>query len=198
MAVRRSKRNFYVNNIFVKLYDIYQKKTKYSSESDVHFRMITSAARSFIKRIRSNCLLSNRDPHGSHSNCHFSKILSTHWGHDIREKLIRPLFIEAGLISKDDHHKRLLFFTTLESDCRYIQSQKNEEGDINERMSIKIENGMEYAIYGLNFENNKLLVTLDLFSAHYPFVSTLDINYVTKLLNQLPLMFPLIPKSNPL
>lgn len=47
-------------------------------------------------------------------------------------------------------------------------------------MNTNIENGKEYIMYGLNFNDSKLFVNLDLFTAHYLPLETLDSNYVTK------------------
>ncbi|MBM6386420.1 MAG: hypothetical protein JSY10_20905 [Paenibacillus sp.] len=39
----------------------------------------------------------------------------------MRNYIIRPLFIQAGIISKDDHEDRLLFYTDLEATFYYLQ-----------------------------------------------------------------------------
>lgn len=51
------------------------------------------------------------------SAMHYIFVVPSGWEEDIREVLLRPLLIETGLISKDDHKGWLLFCTDLESIC---------------------------------------------------------------------------------
>lgn len=57
-------------------------------------------------------------------NLHFVFIVPTEWEYKIREDIIRPIFIAAGLISRTDHPNRLLLFTKLESVIQLIQHPK--------------------------------------------------------------------------
>ncbi|KAG2237884.1 hypothetical protein INT48_002188 [Thamnidium elegans] len=57
-------------------------------------------------------------------NLHFVFIVPTEWEYTIREDIIRPIFIAAGLISNTDHPNRLLLFTKLESVIQLIQHPK--------------------------------------------------------------------------
>jgi hypothetical protein len=43
-------------------------------------------------------------------NFHFIIIVPDEWEYDIRDKIIRPLFIAADLLAESDHPKRLFFF----------------------------------------------------------------------------------------
>ncbi|KAI8079241.1 hypothetical protein BDF21DRAFT_37888 [Thamnidium elegans] len=57
-------------------------------------------------------------------------VVPSEWEEEIREDLIRPIFISAGLISKEDHKDRLLFLTDLE--CIFYNS---EDSDITKYLS---------------------------------------------------------------
>ncbi|GAA5808555.1 hypothetical protein MFLAVUS_001946 [Mucor flavus] len=58
---------------------------------------------------------------------HYVFVVPSEWKEEIREVLIRPIFVQANLISKDDHQDRLLFCTDVESIYYYIaQKQPND------------------------------------------------------------------------
>lgn len=53
---------------------------------------------------------------------HYAFIVPSEWKKEIREELIRPIYIEAGLISEKDHSDRLLFISEVE--CIFYDLQK--------------------------------------------------------------------------
>ncbi|GAA5808475.1 hypothetical protein MFLAVUS_001866 [Mucor flavus] len=58
---------------------------------------------------------------------HYVFVVPSEWEEEIREVVIRPIFVRANLISKDDHKDRLLFCTDIESIYYYIsQKQLND------------------------------------------------------------------------
>ncbi|KAI8067200.1 hypothetical protein BDF21DRAFT_496137 [Thamnidium elegans] len=46
---------------------------------------------------------------------HYVFVVPSEWEGEIREVLIRPIFVQANLISKDDHQDRILFCSDIES-----------------------------------------------------------------------------------
>ncbi|GAA5800302.1 hypothetical protein HPULCUR_005728 [Helicostylum pulchrum] len=46
---------------------------------------------------------------------HYAFIVPSEWEEEIREDIIRPIFVKSGLISNEDHQDRLLFFSDIES-----------------------------------------------------------------------------------
>lgn len=52
---------------------------------------------------------------------HYAFIVPYQWKETVREEIIRPMFIQSGLITSEDHQDRLLFFTDLESICYNLQ-----------------------------------------------------------------------------
>lgn len=174
---KESKDIFYLNNIFTKLGDIYLKK-KYdtSYEYDMHDDVVISAIGYFIQNQVNHYRLHKMGGRNASGLLpHFVLFLPTYWNEGIREELIRPIFIEANILSEKDHKGRLLFFTPLETNFRYIQSKNDYE---NERMNGKIKNGQQYIMYGLSFADDTLTVNLDLFSAHYPSVKSINNSFV--------------------
>lgn len=53
---------------------------------------------------------------------HYVFVVPSEWETEIREKMIRPIFIQSGLLLKDDHPDRLLFLSDLESIFYYTQN----------------------------------------------------------------------------
>ncbi|KAI8067207.1 hypothetical protein BDF21DRAFT_111132 [Thamnidium elegans] len=56
---------------------------------------------------------------------HYVLLVPSEWEEEIREVLIRPIFVQANLISKDDHQDRLLFCSEIESAYYYLSDPKN-------------------------------------------------------------------------
>ncbi|GAA5800176.1 hypothetical protein HPULCUR_005601 [Helicostylum pulchrum] len=46
---------------------------------------------------------------------HYAFIVPSEWEEEIRDDIIRPIFVQSGLISNEDHQDRLLFFSDIES-----------------------------------------------------------------------------------
>jgi hypothetical protein len=98
---------------------------------------------------------------------HFIIIVPDEWEYDIRDKVIRTLFIAADLIEESDHPKRLLFFTEMESflqqfqsfDYRHFIFTDGRQFDINRDLKI----GFSYVRYTINYdaEERKWLIKGD-------------------------------------
>lgn len=87
--------------------------------------------------------------------------LSTHWDYKTREELIRPLFVNAGLIQEDDSPDRLIFFTKLQSIFQFLQEDKYDRG------ALKVKHGDQYVICSVDYKR-AFSVNLELVSAQYP------------------------------
>lgn len=163
-----------LNTIYLKKHDI---ETK-------HDAIVKRAARLFLREIVEICDLDERKSNSLNTSYyHFSFLLPTHWKYGIREKILRPLFIKAKLITDTDDHSRLLFFTTLESIFPYLQSSENNR---NYKTFKKIlTNGQHYVMYGFDITDSHLSVCLDLFSAHYPSITSINNYYVPKTLKSI-------------
>lgn len=100
-----------MDNVFIKLNDIYLKKKRYSYEHDAYDRTILIAVTESLQQVKKNCPFLKGLARESNFYYHFAITMPTNWDDGIREDIIRPLYIQAGLIAKDDNHSRLLFFT---------------------------------------------------------------------------------------
>lgn len=142
--------------------------------------------------LRNSVQLHDANKGKSHlSDYHFSFLVPTSWDYDIREELIRHLFIQTGLITESDHKSRLLFFTKIESFFQYLQSSKYSQ---HYPMYKVIGNGKQYIVFELYFAETNLSVDIDLFSAHYLPATAIDEDYVTNHSSQFALIYLLIQK----
>lgn len=188
-----SKDIFYLKNIFTKLSDVYIKKKGNSSyRYDMHDDIVIAAIGYFIqKQVNHYQLHKMGGTNASGLLPHFAIFLPTTWDEGIREELIRPILIQNRILTENDHKGRLLFFTQLETNFRYIQSKVDKD---NERMNIEIKNGKQFIMYGLKFTDDTLSVNLDLFSAHYPSTEAINDSFVGNSLNSAFFTVPLDTK----
>ncbi|KAI7891570.1 uncharacterized protein EV154DRAFT_481213 [Mucor mucedo] len=174
---------FYVDNIFMRLYGIYQKK-----EKDNHDEIILHAVGVFMRKLVDEYQSNLSCERESYMPFHFGFLVPTHWDHAIRTEIIRPLFVQTKLINKDDDDRRLLFLTRLESAMTDIQ---HSEKKMVERKNIEMVHGKKYILYDLKFDEEDLNVGLDLFSTHQPPPSSVYPYFETKILQTLIVKIPL-------
>ncbi|KAI7888040.1 uncharacterized protein EV154DRAFT_519042 [Mucor mucedo] len=138
----------YVPNIFTELNNIFLRESQREFKSDVHGFVITQEVIKFLQEEINNWESSLKC---SKSDFCYAFTLPTEWNYEIQEKLIRPLFISAGLINKHDHCDILLFFTPLESMFRYIQTENNYLA-----RKMELEHGRQYVMCSLDFVEAKI------------------------------------------
>lgn len=178
--------SFYVKNVFMELNNIYLKRKQ--GTSDLHYDafIFESVEKILQEIVNPNDAAGNKKHYISNSYYHYSFIIPTYFDYAIREELLRPLFIRAGLITENDQKGRLLFFTKLESIFSSMQSPQ-----YNQLYKKSILNGKHFIMYGLNFSENILSVDLDLFSAQYPPSTSVDTNYIPKALKSISFNIPI-------
>ncbi|KAI7896270.1 uncharacterized protein EV154DRAFT_492850 [Mucor mucedo] len=151
---------FYVDNILVKLNEIYIKTKQHDYINDAHVTLLQKAMVTLLQHARDDFTFKQIPNDGFH----YVISLPTFWDFEIRDKVIRPLYIQAGLINEEDDHDRLLFFTELESNFRYVQCNSLFNG----KTRVRLKYNKKYILFVTKFTPNKCFVTLDLVSAHYP------------------------------
>ncbi|GAA5800341.1 hypothetical protein HPULCUR_005768 [Helicostylum pulchrum] len=57
---------------------------------------------------------------------HYAFIVPSEWEEEIREDIIRSIFVQSGLISNEDHQDRLLFFSDIESIFYHYSFERGE------------------------------------------------------------------------
>ncbi|KAI7890892.1 uncharacterized protein EV154DRAFT_234807 [Mucor mucedo] len=198
--------HMYVDSVFLGLNKIHKKMEKERKENksnyeyDVHDTAILQGARRLLEKIKTWSPLSNSTRLAEMSDYHFAMTLPTKWDKKIQTNLIRPLFVEVGLITNTDHPDKVLFFTQLQSDFRYLQSLDNydrrnndkktanekkidKEATISHKINKKIISRKKYHVCSLTFTENRLSVNIDLFSAYHPQLTTAYSHYDAKFLS---------------
>lgn len=103
-----------------KLYYIFKKGKSNRDEND---EFLLQAISDFLRLQLSNSVeyreISNKNPNAFH----YVFIVPSEWSDEIREDLIRPIFVRSKIISEEDHKDRLLFFTDLESTFCFLQNK---------------------------------------------------------------------------
>jgi hypothetical protein len=199
----------YLGNFQSKLHQIClnSKKEDRSSEDRLIFKLlgkflklvVNEAIENALKTIEQQTTETNKEREDFKSNAHFIFVVPTEWKYDIRDKIIRPLFIAAGLIGETDHPNRLLFFTVV--DCffyefqsrlfRYCSFSNGRQFDINKDLKI----GVSYIKCTISPLKNEeeLLILCDAFELQNPpAVNRTD--FSPNLLNSAPLKVDLDAK----
>lgn len=152
----------YMQNCFMELSDLFLRMQQKCYKYDMVDNLIVSEV---VNSLQTHANYWEKDFKSSRMGFRYAVILPTHWDDEIREKLILPLFIQAGLINKNDHHNNLFFFTHLQSLFKGIQTEY--------RTNTKIEYGKQYLLCTLDFDG-EIHVNLELVSAQFPFFNAID------------------------
>ncbi|KAI8047276.1 hypothetical protein BDF21DRAFT_210705 [Thamnidium elegans] len=134
-----------------KLYQIFKKK-KGSRDQDDLFTL--TAVSDFIRLSVEELIKYLKGEIKDNGALHYVLNVPSEWEEEIREVLIRPIFVQANLISKDDHQDRILFCSDIESAYYYLSDPKNENFTETTRNTIL---GRIVAV-----EENQVLIKLDL------------------------------------
>ncbi|KAG2230318.1 hypothetical protein INT48_002743 [Thamnidium elegans] len=111
-----------VDNFSDKLYNIFRKGKNYWDEND---EFIMKAVSDFIRLEVSVMLERSKEKIDSTDELHYALVIPSEWEDEIREEIIRPLFVYSGLISSNDHLDRLLFYTNIEVIIYYLQNMED-------------------------------------------------------------------------
>ncbi|GAA5806592.1 hypothetical protein HPULCUR_012132 [Helicostylum pulchrum] len=97
-----------VTNFYDKLYALFKKDKETWNEDDTFLMKAVSdylpLEIDYIIRLRK-----------LETESLYAFIVPSEWEEEIRDDIIRPIFVQSGLISNEDHQDRLLFFSDIES-----------------------------------------------------------------------------------
>ncbi|KAG2233262.1 hypothetical protein INT48_001711 [Thamnidium elegans] len=105
-----------------KLYRLF-KKGKDSWDQDDLFTL--TAVSDFIRLSIEELIKDSKGEIKDSGALHYVLLVPSEWEEEIREVLIRPIFVQANLILKEDHQDRLLFCSDVESIYYYLSSPKS-------------------------------------------------------------------------
>lgn len=107
------KDNVRVDRFLEQLYQVFKKDKDNWNQDDI---FLLKAVSDFMRLSMKELIEKSDDA----ETLHFIFAIPSEWEEEIREDLLRPLFIQANLLSKDDHKDRLLFCSEIESICYRI------------------------------------------------------------------------------
>jgi hypothetical protein len=130
-AYSKMKSNFmkddeevYLDNFMNTLHGIYLKYgNDYRGEKDKLDAITLQLVAEFLRK--------NAEYHENYAagkmdfNCYYLFVVPVEWEDAMKEEIIRPLFIAAGLINANDHACRLLFPNRLECISEWFQDHYN-------------------------------------------------------------------------
>lgn len=163
-----------MQNVFRELNGLFLRMQKRSYKYDIYDNILISEV---IYLLREEAKYWEKELHSPSVDFRYAFTLPTYWAEEIRDKLIRPLFIQAGLINNNDHRDRLLFFTELQSIFRFFQDDSD------------VEQGQLYILCTLDY-NEEVCVNMELISAQYPPLKATEKNYVPQLLKSVQFTIP--------
>ncbi|GAA5808768.1 hypothetical protein MFLAVUS_002164 [Mucor flavus] len=126
-----------------RLYQLFKKgEDSWNEDDQFSFKAVSDFINLYVKnflreRNRKLKQVENTD------KLHYLFVVPSEWEEEIREVLIRPLFVRANLISKDDHKDRLLFCTDVESICYYITEHRFDNIELSRNTLIGAINTVE-------------------------------------------------------
>ncbi|GAA5812706.1 hypothetical protein MFLAVUS_006164 [Mucor flavus] len=85
---------------------------------------------------------------------HYALIVPSEWEEEMREDIIRPIFVQSGLISNEDHQDRLLFFSDIESIFYGLKDENNQ--------TYSFERGQNTILCRISPDGEKVVVKFDL------------------------------------
>lgn len=116
-----------ISNFTDGLYDLFEKGKDHRNEEDL---FLIQAVSNFL-RLEVNRLIQEPEKMIEDLNAlHYVFVVSSEWKEEIREEVLRPIFIESGLVSKEDNNDRVLFYTDLECIFYYIQQELLSAGEM--------------------------------------------------------------------
>ncbi|KAG2233245.1 hypothetical protein INT48_001694 [Thamnidium elegans] len=107
-----------------KVYQLFE-KGKDSWDQDDQF--LLKAVSDFIRLYVEKLIEDSKGEIKDSGALHYVLVVPSEWEEEIREVLIRPIFVQANLISKEDHKDRLLFCSDIESAHYHLSDPENEK-----------------------------------------------------------------------
>ncbi|KAI8047204.1 hypothetical protein BDF21DRAFT_211027 [Thamnidium elegans] len=102
-----------------KLYQLFEKDKDNWDQDDL---FTLTAASDFFRLCVEKLIEDSKGEIKDSGALHYVLVVPSEWEEEIREVLIRPIFVQANLISKDNHPDRLLFCSDIESAYYFLIS----------------------------------------------------------------------------
>ncbi|GAA5812910.1 hypothetical protein MFLAVUS_006371 [Mucor flavus] len=143
--------NTVIENFYDRLYNLFKKKKANWDEEDI---FLMKAVSDYLPLAVKNTMEKNELEIESFDLFHYAFIVPSEWEEEMREDIIRPIFVQSGLISNEDHQDRLLFFSDIESVCYGLQYDAFE--------NCFLKKGQNTILCRLSPDKGKIVIKFDL------------------------------------
>ncbi|KAI9359865.1 hypothetical protein BD770DRAFT_471686 [Pilaira anomala] len=112
-----------IDNFMEGIYQVFQKDESNRNKDDLFLiQAMSDLLRLAVEKVLKDAesVIENLDA------LHYVFVVPSEWEEGIRNDLIRPIFFRSGLIAKDDHSDRLLFFSDIETIFYELQDSNKE------------------------------------------------------------------------
>ncbi|GAA5811577.1 hypothetical protein MFLAVUS_005016 [Mucor flavus] len=131
-----------------RLYRLFKKgKDSWNPDDLFLFKAVSDFISLFVKQS-----MANTEPIRDTDAFHYVFAVPSEWEEEIREVLIRPIFVQANVISENVHKYRLLFCTDIESICYYLTQYQIDDRNLSRNTIIGVINILE---------ENKVMIVLN-------------------------------------
>ncbi|GAA5804836.1 hypothetical protein HPULCUR_010344 [Helicostylum pulchrum] len=120
---KEDKDTIVITNFYDKLYALFKKDKETWDEEDTFLKKAVS---DYLPLAMEYTMKEIELETESLDLFHYAFIVPSEWEEEIRDGIIRPIFVQSGLISNEDHQDRLLFFSDIES---IFYNYSSERGD---------------------------------------------------------------------
>ncbi|KAI8087250.1 hypothetical protein BDF21DRAFT_460900 [Thamnidium elegans] len=110
----------YINKFKEQLYQVFKKNRDKWEQDDL---FLLKAVSDFMHLLTKELIEESDEVIKDTETLHSVFFIPSEWEEEIREVLLRPLFVQADLITEDDHKDRFLFCSDLEYLCYCMQLQ---------------------------------------------------------------------------
>ncbi|GAA5812783.1 hypothetical protein MFLAVUS_006241 [Mucor flavus] len=143
--------SYIIDNFRVGLYSLFKKnKTSWDEEDEFLMKAVSDYLPLAVKNIAE---ISGSEIE-SFDLFHYVFIVPSEWEEEMREDIIRPIFVQSGLISNEDHQDRLLFFSDIEFICYGLKDENDQ--------TYSFKRGQNTILCRLTSDEGKIVVKFDL------------------------------------
>ncbi|GAA5815466.1 hypothetical protein MFLAVUS_008978 [Mucor flavus] len=143
--------NVLIDNFCDGLYSLFKKDKKAWDDED---KFLMKAVSDYLPRAIKKAMRETKLNIESFDLFHYAFIVPSEWEEEMREDIIRPIFVQSGLISNEDHKDRLLFFSDIESLCYGLKAKNGQ--------TYSFERGQNTILCRLSPDEKKVVVKFDL------------------------------------
>ncbi|GAA5815440.1 hypothetical protein MFLAVUS_008949 [Mucor flavus] len=163
--------NIVIDNFRDGVYNLFKKDEKTWDKEDT---FLMKAVSDYLPLAVKNIMKENRLKIESFDLFHYAFIVPSEWEEGMREDIIRPIFVQSGLISNEDRKDRLLFFSDIESICYGLEDENYQ--------AYSFKRGQNTILCRLSPDKREIVVKFDLIQTSNTPFDFPDANFFPKVM----------------